>query len=163
MIVSLSDSGMKQPAGPALHPTTQQMIVNSRAILGDMLALVSALFYAMYVILLKVRIKSESRIDMQLFFGFVGLLNIIACWPIGFILHITGAEVFELPTSRKALSALFINVRAMESQYIYVFIFPFTDGDNFIKRLFICSCYAQDYTACGHHRIEFDYSRRGGG
>ncbi|KAF8198950.1 hypothetical protein BJ912DRAFT_922159 [Pholiota molesta] len=121
MIVSLSDSGMKQPAGPALHPTTQQMIVNSRAILGDMLALVSALFYAMYVILLKVRIKSESRIDMQLFFGFVGLLNIIACWPIGFILHITGAEVFELPTSRKALSALFINMAiTLSSDYLYV-------------------------------------------
>jgi len=42
-------------------------------ILGNILALLSALFYAMYVILLKVRIKAEYRIDMQLFFGFVGL------------------------------------------------------------------------------------------
>ncbi|KDQ30683.1 hypothetical protein PLEOSDRAFT_1074969 [Pleurotus ostreatus PC15] len=37
----------------------------------DSLALLSAVFYALYVILLKVRIKSESRIDMQLFFGFM--------------------------------------------------------------------------------------------
>lgn len=34
-----------------------------------MLALLSAFCYAVYVILLKVRIGDEERIDMQLFFG----------------------------------------------------------------------------------------------
>lgn len=38
-------------------------------LLGDMLALLSAFCYAIYVILLKVRIGDEERIDMQLFFG----------------------------------------------------------------------------------------------
>ena len=61
------------------------------------MALLSALFYALYVTLLKVRIRSESRIDMQLFFGFVGLFNILMTWPIGVILHLTGIETFELP------------------------------------------------------------------
>ncbi|KAF9478511.1 hypothetical protein BDN70DRAFT_879845 [Pholiota conissans] len=121
VIVSLSDSGMKQAAGPASHPTIQPPSVNSRAALGDMLALISAMFYAMYVILLKVRIKSESRIDMQLFFGFVGLFNIIACWPIGVALHFTGVELFELPSSRKALSAILINMAiTLSSDYLYV-------------------------------------------
>lgn len=40
-----------------------------RPILGDMLALLSAFCYAVYVILLKVRIGDEERVDMQLFFG----------------------------------------------------------------------------------------------
>lgn len=84
--------------------------MDSGAALGDFLALGSALFYALYVTLLKARIKSESRIDMQLFFGFVGLVNILACWPIGLVLHLTGFEVLELPPSRKAWQAILINV-----------------------------------------------------
>jgi solute carrier family 35 protein F5 len=36
---------------------------------GDALALLSAFCYAIYVILLKVRIGDEERVDMQLFFG----------------------------------------------------------------------------------------------
>jgi solute carrier family 35, member F5 len=80
------------------------------SLFGDSLALLSALFYAFYVILLKVRIRSESRIDMQLFFGFVGLFNTLACWPLGVILHYTGVERFELPTSSRAVAGLLINV-----------------------------------------------------
>ncbi|KAF8974030.1 hypothetical protein BDZ97DRAFT_1912469 [Flammula alnicola] len=121
ILVSLSDSESTPAAVPALHLKGQQVTVDSRATMGDMLALISALFYAMYVILLKVRIKSESRIDMQLFFGFVGLFNILACWPIGLILHFTGGEVFELPPSRKALSAVAINMAiTLSSDYLYV-------------------------------------------
>jgi solute carrier family 35 protein F5 len=67
-------------------------------LLGDFLALLSAAFYAFYLLLLKIKIKTESRIDMQLFFGFVGLFNIIGCWPIGVILHFTGVEKIHLPT-----------------------------------------------------------------
>jgi solute carrier family 35 protein F5 len=81
--------------------------------LGDLLALGSALFYALYVVLLKVRIREESRIDMQLFFGFVGIFSVLACWPIGMILHWTGAELFELPSSRKAWYAVLLNVSSL--------------------------------------------------
>ncbi|KDR85102.1 hypothetical protein GALMADRAFT_233728 [Galerina marginata CBS 339.88] len=119
LLVSISDSETNRPAGPASHPIIQTT-VDSRATIGDVLALISALCYAMYVILLKVRIKSESRIDVQLFFGFVGLLNILVCWPIG-VVHLTGAEVFELPPTRKALSAVLINMAiTLSSDYLYV-------------------------------------------
>ncbi|KAJ7925896.1 hypothetical protein B0H13DRAFT_1973798 [Mycena leptocephala] len=98
ILVSLSDSVQpRQPAGPASRPLAHAEDLAPRPILGDALALVSALFYALYVILLKVRMGSESRVDMQLFFGFVGLFNILTCWPIGVFLHIIGAETFELP------------------------------------------------------------------
>lgn len=79
--------------------------------MGDFLALISAVFYALYVILLKVRIREESRVDMQLFFGFVGLFNILTCWVIGVILHVSGIEPFELPSTQTAVIAIIINVR----------------------------------------------------
>ena len=105
-LVSLSDSSAPQEQSPlglkdshATHP-----------VLGDSLALISALFYALYVTLLKVRIRSESRIDMQLFFGFVGLYNILICWVVGVILHWSGIETFELPNTGTAVGAVLFNV-----------------------------------------------------
>jgi solute carrier family 35 protein F5 len=86
-----------------------------RPLLGDALALLSALFYALYVILLKVRIGDEERIDMQLFFGFVGAFNVLLCWPMGVILHITGVETFEVPSGGKVLGAILVNVRTSEN------------------------------------------------
>lgn len=43
--------------------------VSSHPIFGDALALTSAAFYAVYVILLKVRVVDEERADMQLMLG----------------------------------------------------------------------------------------------
>jgi len=122
ILVSLSDSGSAlPPSQPAPAPTSSALQNGHLTILGDWLALLSALFYAFYVTLLKVRIRSESRIDMQLFFGFVGLFNIIACWPIGVVLHFTGAERFELPASRRAVAGLLANMAiTLSSDYIYV-------------------------------------------
>lgn len=87
----------------------------------------SALFYALYVTLLKVRIREESRIDMQLFFGFVGLFNIVGTWPIGILLHLTGLEKFELPHSSKTIAALLINVRFIIPSYTGCLLTQFVD------------------------------------
>ncbi|KAH9847389.1 hypothetical protein C2E23DRAFT_520200 [Lenzites betulinus] len=118
VLVSLSDSAQPESSAP---PLVGVMNLVSLPILGDVLALLSALFYALYVTLLKVRIRSEERIDMQVFFGFVGLFNILACWPIGVVLHLTGVEPFELPSTSKAVMALLINMAiTLSSDYIYV-------------------------------------------
>ncbi|KAJ7235901.1 hypothetical protein B0H12DRAFT_1141032 [Mycena haematopus] len=121
ILVSLSDSVQpQQPAGPASRPLAHAEDLAPRPRLGDALALISALFYALYVILLKVRMRSESRVDMQLFFGFVGLFNILACWPIGIFLHLIGVETLELPKGG-AVAALFINMGiTLSSDYLYV-------------------------------------------
>ncbi|KAJ7361622.1 hypothetical protein DFH08DRAFT_844703 [Mycena albidolilacea] len=121
ILVSLSDSVQpQQPPGPASRPLAHVVDLAPHPILGDTLALISALFYAFYVILLKVRIRSESRIDMQLFFGFVGLFNILSCWPIGIFLHLVGVETLELPKG-DAVAALAINMAiTLSSDYIYV-------------------------------------------
>jgi len=58
---------------------------------------------------------------MQLFFGFVGLFNIVCFWPLGFIMHWTGMEKFELPPNRNAVAALLINMFiTFSSDFIYV-------------------------------------------
>jgi len=119
LLVALSDSSQTNTDTSNLDSTPTS--VSTQHALGDFLALFSALFYAFYVILLKVRIRSESRIDMKLFFGFVGLFNIISCWPIGVILHLTGVERFELPSTGKAVGALLINMAiTWSSDYLYV-------------------------------------------
>jgi len=64
---------------------------------GDFLALLSALFYGCYTVLLKVKIQNENRINMSLFFGFVGLFNLLLLWPMFGLLHWTGVEPFEFP------------------------------------------------------------------
>ncbi|KAF7347740.1 hypothetical protein MVEN_01531400 [Mycena venus] len=121
ILVSLSDSVQpQQPAGPASRPLAHVEDLAPRPILGDTLALISALFYALYVILLKVRMRSESRVDMQLFFGFVGLFNILSCWPMGIFLHLIGVETLELPKGA-AVAALAINMAiTLSSDYLYV-------------------------------------------
>ncbi|KAK9458529.1 uncharacterized protein V1516DRAFT_682401 [Lipomyces oligophaga] len=68
-------------------------------IVGDLMSLSSAAVYGLYTTLLKMRIGDESRINMQIFFGCVGVWNSIILWPLLFILHFTGGERFELPPS----------------------------------------------------------------
>lgn len=107
-LVAASDSTSITPGDP-----TSSVIVRSLqplSAVGDALALLSALFYALYVILLKVRIKEESRIDMQLFFGFVGLFNVLMLWPIAIILHFTGVETISAPPTGSAWVAVLLNV-----------------------------------------------------
>ncbi|KAG9103270.1 hypothetical protein FRC06_011561 [Ceratobasidium sp. 370] len=127
VLVSLADTSGKNPAQPPAEMPIPPGSSHPQAYLGkshdprDLLALGSALFYALYVVLLKVRIGDESRIDMQLFFGFVGTFNVLACWPIGVILHLAGVETFGLPNSRKAWYAVLLNMFiTLSSDFIYV-------------------------------------------
>ncbi|KAF9240884.1 hypothetical protein BU15DRAFT_87457 [Melanogaster broomeanus] len=118
VLVSLSDSSSDQV--PPV-PTVDTQSLNLLAITGDFLALLSALFYSMYLILLKVKIKEESRIDMQLFFGYVGLFNIFLCWPVGLLLHWFQVESFELPDTKQAVVAIIVNMFiTLSSDYLYV-------------------------------------------
>lgn len=115
VLVSLSDSS--QDPGPYSMTRPFHLL----PVMGDILALLSALLYAVYMIFLKVKIREESRIDMQLFFGYVGLFNIFLCWPIGLLLHIFGVERLELPSTGQALAAIVVNMLiTLSSDYIYV-------------------------------------------
>lgn len=113
IFVSLSDSSSA--------PDPSQLSSDLLPVLGDILALFSAFMYAVYMIFLKVRIRKEERIDMQLFFGFVGLFDVVCCWPIGLVLHLTGIERFELPSTRDTVIAILANMFiTLSSDYLYV-------------------------------------------
>lgn len=65
--------------------------------LGDGMAFFSAIIYGLYVTVMKRRVGDEDRVNMPLFFGLVGVLNLLLLWPGFFLLHWTGIEPFEWP------------------------------------------------------------------
>ncbi|XP_065369547.1 solute carrier family 35 member F5 [Calliphora vicina] len=75
---------------------------------GALLALFSAFFYAAYLVFVKRKSDTEEKIDIPLFFGFVGLWNLLLMWPIFFILNFTKIEKFELPNQNQ-FAILFLN------------------------------------------------------
>lgn len=86
------------------HKSTLQMAI------GDILSLGSAVLYGAYSILMKKRIGSENRANMLLFFGFVGLINLIILWPGIAILHLAGIETFEMPPTTRVLQIILVGI-----------------------------------------------------
>ncbi|GAA5849427.1 hypothetical protein JCM8547_000444 [Rhodosporidiobolus lusitaniae] len=109
VVVSLSDSKLPTPPSldPSLDPSSTPAY--SAPLLGDALALLSAVAYAAYVLLLKVRIRNETRVSMTLFFGFVGLWCIVLFPPLGWFLHMIGVETFEFPHGKALWGGLAVN------------------------------------------------------
>lgn len=68
---------------------------------GIILSLVSAFFYATYIVFLKRKVDHEDKMDIPMFFGFVGLFNLTLLWPLFFILHYGKVEEFEWPSSHQ--------------------------------------------------------------
>ena len=57
--------------------------------------------YACYMVFLRRKVPSEEKMDLTMFFGFVGLFNTLILWPGFFILDVIGWEEFELPDKRQ--------------------------------------------------------------
>lgn len=85
------------------HKTRTQVAI------GDAMAFFSAIVYGMYVTVMKRSVGNEDRVDMPLFFGLVGLFNVVFLWPGFFILHFTGIEPFALPPSGKVWAILMVS------------------------------------------------------
>ncbi|XP_017472122.1 PREDICTED: solute carrier family 35 member F5 isoform X3 [Rhagoletis zephyria] len=75
---------------------------------GALLALFSAFFYAAYLVFVKRKSDTEEKVDIPLFFGFVGLWNLLLMWPIFLILNFLKIEQFELPNQNQ-FAILFLN------------------------------------------------------
>ncbi|KAG9328077.1 hypothetical protein JZ751_016616 [Albula glossodonta] len=65
---------------------------------GSLWALAGAVLYAVYIVMIKRKVEREDKLDIPMFFGFVGLFNLLLLWPGFFLLHYTGFEAFELPS-----------------------------------------------------------------
>lgn len=81
----------------------------SQIALGDAMALVSAVLYGVYAVFLKRRVGDETRVNMPLFFGLVGLANVLLLWPGFIVLHFTGVERFELPPTGRVAAIVLVN------------------------------------------------------
>ncbi|KAE8353006.1 hypothetical protein BDV28DRAFT_134072 [Aspergillus coremiiformis] len=77
--------------------------------IGDAMAGFSAVMYGVYTIVLKKQVGDESRVNMQVFFGLVGLINMLLLWPGFIIMHLTGIERFALPDSGKVWTIILVN------------------------------------------------------
>lgn len=84
----------------------------SFAWIGNLMALASALMYAVYTVLLKVRVKEHSQINMTHFLGFVGLVNLLFLWPVIAFLNYTGVEQFALPSTSRVWTFVISNAAA---------------------------------------------------
>lgn len=58
-------------------------------------------FYACYIVLLRRKVDSEDRMDVAMFFGFVGLFTLLFLWPGILVLHYTQLEPFVWPSKRQ--------------------------------------------------------------
>ncbi|XP_057709157.1 solute carrier family 35 member F5-like isoform X1 [Corythoichthys intestinalis] len=81
---------------------------DEKATIGSLWALAGAFLYAIYIVMIKRRVDREDKLDIPMFFGFVGLFNLLLLWPGFLLLHYTGFEAFELPT-QLVWSYIFIN------------------------------------------------------
>ena len=93
------------------HKSSRQIAI------GDALALASAVLYGLYTTNMKKKLGDESRVNMPLFFGFVGLFGVIILLP-GFpLLHFTGIETFQLPPSRRVVIIILVGIPQSNVSY----------------------------------------------
>jgi solute carrier family 35 protein F5 len=104
--------------------------------LGDAMALLSAVLYGVYAVLMKKRIGDERRISMPVFFGLVGLFNVLLLWPGFLILHFTGVEPFELPPTSRVTTIILV---CFLPSLLAMLDFSFTNGEYRSTRSARCS------------------------
>ncbi|KAK9746257.1 EamA-like transporter family [Popillia japonica] len=93
-------------AGIILVSFSDISMESSKVPLGVALSLISAFLYACYLVFLRRHVDHEDKLDIPLFFGFVGLFNLLLLWPLFFILHYMQYEIFELPTKHQLMFLL---------------------------------------------------------
>lgn len=86
--------------------------------LGDAMAALSAIVYGIYTIVMKKQVGDESRVNMQLFFGLVGLFNVFLLWPGFVLLHVLDIEKFSLPSENRIW--VIILVRSLPLSFISI-------------------------------------------
>ncbi|KAI7976589.1 hypothetical protein EIK77_009820 [Talaromyces pinophilus] len=88
--------------------------------LGDAMAALSAIVYGVYTIVMKKQVGDESRVNMQLFFGLVGLFNVFLLWPGFILLHVLDIERFSLPTENRIWAIILVRPLPLIPSYVLV-------------------------------------------
>jgi len=90
--------------------------------LGSLWTLSGSIFYSSYIVFLRRKIDHEDKLDVPMFFGFVGLFCFLFLWPLFFVLHFSNHEHFDLP-DREQMLALVVNgvVGTVLSELMWLF------------------------------------------
>ena len=78
---------------------------------GNILALLGAICYAIFLILLQKQTDGVSGLNRSVLFAFIGLFTMIFCWPIFVFLTVSKQETLELPP--KASIYLFLVLKTV--------------------------------------------------
>ncbi|XP_021277040.1 uncharacterized vacuolar membrane protein YML018C-like isoform X2 [Herrania umbratica] len=83
----------------------------NQALLGDLFAILSAMCYGLFTVLLKKFSGEEGeRVDMQKCFGYIGLFALVALWWLAWPLTAIGVEPkFTFPQSAKVQEIILVN------------------------------------------------------
>ena len=98
------------------------------SLVGDLLCVLSACFYASYTIAIRVMLKDDESTSMMLFFGFVGALNLVCLAPVLGLLWLASVvdpgqlsgKMFGL-TVAKGESWLWLNIQSCTLRALQVF------------------------------------------
>ncbi|PWY95878.1 hypothetical protein BO94DRAFT_562482 [Aspergillus sclerotioniger CBS 115572] len=120
-IILISRVDMSNPDTPPIDSTSSIITTRESTFptktpgeiaLGDAMAGFSAVLYGVYTIVLKKQVGDESRVNMQLFFGLVGLFNTVFLWPGFIILHVLGIETVGMPDTGRVWTIILVNALA---------------------------------------------------
>jgi solute carrier family 35 protein F5 len=100
--------------------------------IGDTMAFGSAIMYGLYTVVMKKRIGNEDRVNMPLFFGLVGLFNVVFLWPGFLILHFTGIETFQFPPTGKIWTIVLVCTFTLLLQS-YLILLQLNSASSFIS------------------------------
>ncbi|XP_050423832.1 solute carrier family 35 member F5 isoform X2 [Adelges cooleyi] len=85
---------------PDFHNSFNKMYI------GFFFSLCSALFYALNIVTLRSWVDHEDKLDITLYFGLVGLFNVLMFWPLFIVFHYFELEAFEWPNKQQAINLL---------------------------------------------------------
>jgi len=89
---------------------------------GALWALCGSLSYSSYIVFLRRKIDHEDKLDVPMFFGFVGLFCFVSLWPFFLVLHYTEVELFQWPNQEQWL-AMIVNgiIGTVFSELLWLF------------------------------------------